>query len=568
MKKKEELVYQLDKYEQQGLIDFLKESIELCKENKMPNAENSKNFKWYGQSFVKLFEDIKFMSKYESFMPPVYNEYDYLYREQIAYERRYTFGNNKDNKYLNVLRTMLERAEDGELYLPAFEEYEKRRDRIMKQEKVRDEFYYIDKKSLFDKLTSSIIQAGYHYRFLEKNYTNPEHNIIKTELKRESKEAIIADIEDYGLVLESHEVTKKLPKHLREQLNEILTNPSSVELKEDGKIIKRVIKIADLLKLDITESEMIDIMIHLGQRGIEVTGTKGQNKNILDEFFKKNDMNLVELPSPKEQKEMLKEYNQTRDENLRNRIFESNYARIKYYSWLSINKFPNVEYEDIFQYTCESFLLSIEKYNPSSTQEFAAKLSLDLERYIKKMLSAEYSLTKSTLKDTYEKVGRMYDEFGAIDIIESILDISKDEIEEDFEQVDSLDEEIVIEGIVEKTVEDKLRKEAVEEALSKLTDSQRTILNIRFNVEDNNYLTYKEIGEKIGISGQYARQVEKKGFRTLRQPAILKGLKGYDTSEEIIYYQEPKTKETEYSESFKPIPKVKKLSPNTKYYIK
>ena len=81
MKKKEELVYKLDKYEQQGLIDFLKESIELCKENKMPNAENSKNFKWYGQSFVKLFEDIKFMSKYESFMPPVYNEYDYLYRD-------------------------------------------------------------------------------------------------------------------------------------------------------------------------------------------------------------------------------------------------------------------------------------------------------------------------------------------------------------------------------------------------------------------------------------------------------------------------------------------------------
>ncbi|CAN5438451.1 RNA polymerase sigma factor RpoD [soil metagenome] len=72
-----------------------------------------------------------------------------------------------------------------------------------------------------------------------------------------------------------------------------------------------------------------------------------------------------------------------------------------------------------------------------------------------------------------------------------------------------------------------LLKDQIGEALSKLTDRERKIIELRFGIEDGKFRTLEEVGREFGITRERIRQIEAKALRKLRHPSYSRKLRGY-----------------------------------------
>ncbi|MGV8040881.1 MAG: RNA polymerase sigma factor RpoD/SigA [Thermoanaerobaculaceae bacterium] len=78
------------------------------------------------------------------------------------------------------------------------------------------------------------------------------------------------------------------------------------------------------------------------------------------------------------------------------------------------------------------------------------------------------------------------------------------------------------ERILRESFEQSLR-----EALDKLSEKERQVVNLRFGLEDDNPLTLREIGEQLGISRERVRQIENQALTKLRRSSQVRALAGY-----------------------------------------
>lgn len=69
--------------------------------------------------------------------------------------------------------------------------------------------------------------------------------------------------------------------------------------------------------------------------------------------------------------------------------------------------------------------------------------------------------------------------------------------------------------------------ETINNILNELTDNERTVLQYRFGLNEQPVLSLQSIGEKMGISAERVRQIEKTGIRKLRNEHRKKILEGY-----------------------------------------
>jgi len=73
----------------------------------------------------------------------------------------------------------------------------------------------------------------------------------------------------------------------------------------------------------------------------------------------------------------------------------------------------------------------------------------------------------------------------------------------------------------------QLMKEQIAEALAKLAERERKIIELRFGLSDGKYRTLEEVGREFGITRERIRQIEAKALRKLRHPSYSRRLRGY-----------------------------------------
>lgn len=78
------------------------------------------------------------------------------------------------------------------------------------------------------------------------------------------------------------------------------------------------------------------------------------------------------------------------------------------------------------------------------------------------------------------------------------------------------------EDIIYKNIEDEVDRKLLNNALSKLSERERIIVQLRFglNTEDGNERTQKEVADLLGISQSYISRLEKKIIKRLKKEML------------------------------------------------
>jgi len=69
--------------------------------------------------------------------------------------------------------------------------------------------------------------------------------------------------------------------------------------------------------------------------------------------------------------------------------------------------------------------------------------------------------------------------------------------------------------------------EAVNQALSELTEREQKVVRLRFGLDDGHMRTLEEVGKEFGVTRERIRQIESKTLAKLRHPMRSSRLRDY-----------------------------------------
>lgn len=252
-----------------------------------------------------------------------------------------------------------------------------------------------------------------------------------------------------------------------------------------------------------------------------------------------------------EELNLINEYRNNKNDIEVQRRFIEKYKR---YIWSCVKKYSiNKELrEDLFQAGCEGLIVALNHYDIESGYTLLTFAGSYINRYIKRTLDetiypvytpgsikaklVEYKIAKRELQHfckreaTREELAVylslpietiiMYEELilepahldkriGFDEESETLLDLIADKKE----------------NTPEARLEEKTRKEIVQEQLQKLNEIERLILLYRYNLtEQEEIKTYEEIGKIIGKSKNYVRKLEQNALKKLAILFLQEGL--------------------------------------------
>ena len=200
--------------------------------------------------------------------------------------------------------------------------------------------------------------------------------------------------------------------------------------------------------------------------------------------------------------------------------------------------------EDIFNIACEGFIKGCQKFDCKSSNKLLTYVAF----WIKQHVAREIINTGTPIRipvhmwDRIKKIRRLMSDFPnlsheelakkaelSLDKFEDAYELMKSRIKTDYldrtlnntESVtllDSISQDKNYSSItpIEKALEQKLTEEELQNALQCLSPRERDVLRLRFGLNDNRQRTLQEIGDLFGVTRERIRQVEKKGFKRLR----------------------------------------------------
>ena len=202
------------------------------------------------------------------------------------------------------------------------------------------------------------------------------------------------------------------------------------------------------------------------------------------------------LPPPldaKEEAEMIARLGTEGEKEARSLLIEHNLRLVVYIA----KKFDNtcVGVEDLISIGTIGLIKAINTFNPEKNIKLATYASRCIENEILMYLRRN---SKTRLEVS----------------IDEPLNVDWDGNELLLSDILGTEEDVIYRGI-ESEVEHKLLKEAI----SKLTEREKTIINLRFGLDAsmNREMTQKEVAELLGISQSYISRLEKKIMKQLKK---------------------------------------------------
>ncbi|HPC84531.1 MAG TPA: RNA polymerase sigma factor RpoD/SigA [Thermoanaerobaculaceae bacterium] len=109
---------------------------------------------------------------------------------------------------------------------------------------------------------------------------------------------------------------------------------------------------------------------------------------------------------------------------------------------------------------------------------------------------------------------------------QSILSLNEPVDEEGEAELGDLLEQYLMPDTDERILRESF-EQTLREALEKLSEKERQVVALRFGLDDDNPLTLREIGERLGISRERVRQIENQALTKLRRSSQVRALAGY-----------------------------------------
>ncbi len=224
-------------------------------------------------------------------------------------------------------------------------------------------------------------------------------------------------------------------------------------------------------------------------------------KNLL--FFNQGEIHYIGgadvLPPPleaEEEAEVIRRLGDENDEGAKSKLIEHNLRLVVYIA----KKFDNtgVGVEDLISIGTIGLIKAINSYKPDKNIKLATYASRCIENEILMYLRRN-NKTKMEVS------------------IDEPLNVDWDGNELLLSDILGTDEDVIY-----RDIEDEVERKLLNKAISKLSDRERTIVDLRFGLTaaDGAEMTQKEVADLLGISQSYISRLEKKIIKRLKKEIV------------------------------------------------
>ncbi|MDE7248748.1 MAG: RNA polymerase sporulation sigma factor SigE [Lachnospiraceae bacterium] len=224
-------------------------------------------------------------------------------------------------------------------------------------------------------------------------------------------------------------------------------------------------------------------------------------KNLL--FFNQGEIHYIGgadvLPPPleaEEEAEVIRRLGDENDEAAKSKLIEHNLRLVVYIA----KKFDNtgVGVEDLISIGTIGLIKAINSYKPDKNIKLATYASRCIENEILMYLRRN-NKTKMEVS------------------IDEPLNVDWDGNELLLSDILGTDEDVIY-----RDIEDEVERKLLNKAISKLSDRERTIVDLRFGLTaaDGAEMTQKEVADLLGISQSYISRLEKKIIKRLKKEIV------------------------------------------------
>ena len=249
-------------------------------------------------------------------------------------------------------------------------------------------------------------------------------------------------------------------------------------------------------------------------------------------------INEYKILTPKEEKELFKKYQKTKDKKIKNKIVESNLRLVVNLAKKYLNDNNKSILQDLIEEGNIGLMVAVDHYDLSKGASFATYATYWIKHYIQEYLYKSASVFKFSERifHKYQKYRKMIREANnenrtvndreikkklklnnyTLSILKTLFNTPlniDDELQEKFFKnqnetfFDIVNKQLVIERLFN--------------ALKTLNEKEQTILKFRYGIDSDGPLSLSDIGKRLGISKQRVYQIEKRALQKLYN--ILKG---------------------------------------------